>query len=75
MLRARKQGLSVWFNEFIVGPSIQKQMEEGIVESSFGVVLLSPEFFAKKWTIHELDGLLAIETGRVAWILRREGLR
>src|SRR5438552_8122036 len=65
----RKQGLSVWFNEFVVGLSIREQMEEGIVESSFGVVLLSPEFFAKKWTIHELDGLLAIETPQDVRIL------
>lgn len=58
-LQAR--GLTVWFNQFIVGPSIREQMETGLLESDFGIVMLSPEFFNKKWTRHELDALLGLE--------------
>jgi hypothetical protein len=55
------RGLLVWFNSFIVGPSIREQMEQGLRDSDFGVVVLSPEFFAKKWTRQELDALFALE--------------
>lgn len=60
-LQAR--GLSVWFNRFIVGPSIREQMERGLVDSDFGIVMLSPHFLAKakKWARHELDALMGIE--------------
>ncbi|HVF74856.1 MAG TPA: toll/interleukin-1 receptor domain-containing protein [Acidimicrobiales bacterium] len=59
-LRAR--GLTVWFNRFIVGPSIREQMEAGLLESDFGIVMLSPEFFSKKWTRNELDALMGLES-------------
>lgn len=55
------RGLRVWFNSFIVGPSIREQMEQGLRECDFGVVVLSPEFFLKKWTRAELDALFALE--------------
>ncbi len=58
----KQRGLTVWFNRFIVGPSIREQMESGLRESDFGIVMLSPEFFAKKWTRHELDALFGLES-------------
>lgn len=58
----KQRGLTVWFNEFIVGPSIREQMERGLGDSDFGVVLLSPEFFSKKWAQHELDALMGLES-------------
>jgi hypothetical protein len=57
----RERGMTVWFNSFIVGPSIRAQMEEGLAKSDFGVVLLSPRFFAKRWTREELDALFSLE--------------
>ncbi len=57
----RSRGLRVWFNSFIVGPSVREQMEQGLRECDFGVVILSPEFFFKKWTRTELDALFALE--------------
>lgn len=57
----RSRGLIVWFNAFIVGPSIREQMEKGLRDSDFGIVLLSPEFFAKRWTQQELDALMGLE--------------
>ena len=57
----RAQGFTVWFNSFLVGPSIRDQMDVGLTESDFGVVLISPNFFAKKWSRNELDALFGLE--------------
>lgn len=53
------RGLSVWFDEIKikVGQSIRQEIEKGIDQARFGVVVLSPEFFAKHWTQAELDAL------------------
>jgi hypothetical protein len=39
------------------------------MESRFGVVILSPAFFAKEWPNKELDGLVAREDSRGKVIL------
>ena len=56
-----RRGFRIWFNSFIVGPSIRAQMETGLRTSEFGIVVLSPEFFAKQWTTNELDALFGLE--------------
>lgn len=52
-------GLTVWFDELKikVGQSIRQEIETGISGAKFGVVVLSPSFFAKQWTQAELDAL------------------
>ncbi|MGI8792367.1 MAG: TIR domain-containing protein [Acidimicrobiales bacterium] len=54
-------GLTVWFDEIKikVGQSIRQEIEKGIAHARFGVVILSPEFFAKQWTQAELDALFS----------------
>jgi hypothetical protein len=56
-------GLSVWYDEFelTVGDSLRKSIDRGLVNSRFGIVVLSPHFFAKNWTEYELNGLVARE--------------
>lgn len=56
-------GLRVWFDEWTLklGDSLRRRIDEGLRSSSFGVVVLSPSFFAKDWPQAELDGLFAIE--------------
>lgn len=56
-LKARK--LSVWFDEatLSVGDSLRTKIEEGVSASTFGVVILSHHFFAKRWPKSELNGL------------------
>lgn len=56
-------GLSVWYDEFTleVGDSIRKKIDEGLAESRYGVVVLSPSFFSKSWPQEELDGLYSRE--------------
>ena len=55
------RGLSVWFDEIKikVGQSIRQEIEKGISNARFGVVILSPAFFAKQWTQAELDALFS----------------
>jgi hypothetical protein len=59
----RKYGLSVWFDESTlkVGDSLRRSIEAGLANSRFGVVILSPSFFAKNWPQSELNGLSARE--------------
>lgn len=59
----RDTGLRVWYDEFVltVGDSLRRKIDEGLAHSRFGVVVLSPSFFAKNWPQYELDGLVATE--------------
>jgi TIR domain len=58
------QRYSVWFDEYElrVGDSLRRAIDQGLSNSRFGVVVLSPNFFAKEWPQRELDGLTARET-------------
>src|SRR6266542_1724069 len=53
----------VWYDEFElrVGDSLRQSIDQGLVNSRFGIVVLSPAFFAKNWPQYELNGLTARE--------------
>lgn len=55
------RGHAVWFDiyEMTLGDSLLQKIQRGLVDSRFGVVILSPSFFEKPWPLHELDGLAA----------------
>jgi hypothetical protein len=59
----RAKGLRVWYDEFTLslGDSLSSSIDQGLAGSRFGVVILSPSFFLKKWPRRELDGLTAKE--------------
>jgi hypothetical protein len=59
------EGWKVWYDEFelIVGDSLNRSINAGLAACDFGVVVLSPHFFAKEWPQRELDGLTAREIG------------
>lgn len=59
----RSMGHSVWYDEFQlrVGDSLRRSIDKGLATSRFGIVVLSPSFFAKQWPQYELDGLVAKE--------------
>ncbi len=61
----RQNGLEVWYDEFTlkVGDSLRRAIDRGLQHSRYGVVVLSPAFFAKEWPQKELDGLVAKEVG------------
>ncbi|MFA5388228.1 MAG: TIR domain-containing protein [Candidatus Omnitrophota bacterium] len=56
--------LEVWFDEFSlsIGDSLRESIDKGLSKSRFGVVVLSRNFFKKKWPTNELNGLFARET-------------
>lgn len=65
-------GFKVWYDDFVlnVGDSLSRSIDRGIVNSEYGLVVLSPHFFAKGWTERELAGLTAREVaGRRKLIL------
>lgn len=57
------RGLQIWYDEFrlTVGDSLRRSIDKGLAASRFGIVVLSPDFFAKNWPQYELDGLVAKE--------------
>lgn len=59
-------GMRVWYDDFelTVGDSLRESIDRGLANSRFGIVVLSPAFFAKGWTNYELNGLVAREVGR-----------
>jgi TIR domain len=61
--RLREEHIEVWYDEFTlrVGDSLRRSIDKGLSQSRFGVVVLSPSFFAKGWPQRELDGLVARE--------------
>lgn len=56
----RECGLKVWYDEFElrIGDSLRRKIDQGIANSRFGIVVLSPSFIAKGWPAYELDGLV-----------------
>lgn len=53
-------GLRVWYDEFElkIGDSLRRKIDKGLVNSHFGVIVLSKSFFGKGWPNYELDGLV-----------------
>ncbi|MFG1655855.1 DUF1883 domain-containing protein [Micromonospora chersina] len=56
----RERGVTVWLDEteLRIGDSLRRKIDEGLANSSFGVVIFSRSFFAKGWPQYELDGLV-----------------
>lgn len=59
--KLRDSGARVWFDEFTltIGDGLHGAIDKGLAKSRFGIVVLSPSFFAKNWPQYELDGLTA----------------
>ncbi|MFA6543328.1 MAG: toll/interleukin-1 receptor domain-containing protein [Limisphaerales bacterium] len=60
---ALRKHFDVWFDEFElkVGDSLRNKIDAGLRDCDYGVVVLSPAFFSKKWPVAELNGLFAQE--------------
>lgn len=56
----QSEGLRVWYDEFElrIGDSLRRKIDQGLANSRFGLVVLSPSFIAKGWTNYELDGIV-----------------
>jgi len=59
--------LDVWCLE--IGASLSMSIQQGLVESRFGIVILSHAFFAKQWPRTELGAMLAAQNTQARVIL------
>jgi len=57
------KGYTVWLDQFQLhlGDPLLEKIDDGLSSCGFGVVILSPSFFGKKWDRRELAGLAARE--------------
>ncbi len=55
----RKVGVKVWYDDFTltVGDSLREKIDEGLARSRYGIVVLTPNFFERRWAQIELNGL------------------
>jgi hypothetical protein len=69
--KLKQKGMNLWYDEFSlkIGDSLRESIDHGLANSRYGVVVLSPNFFQKRWPQNELDGLFAMETGNRMRIL------
>lgn len=53
-------GIKVWYDEFSLklGDSLRESIDKGIVNSAYGLIIISKEFIEKKWTNWELNGFI-----------------
>jgi hypothetical protein len=60
---ALRQSFEVWFDEFSLraGDSLRSSIDDGLRKCDYGIVVLSPHFLGKKWTVSEINGLFALE--------------
>lgn len=63
LARALRETFDVWYDEYslVAGMSLLEEISKGIAATDYGIVVLSPNFFAKKWPQTELNGLFALE--------------
>lgn len=59
----KQNGFEVWYDEFElkIGDSLRKKIDSGLINSRFGIVIISPSFVKKNWTEYELNGMVARE--------------
>ncbi|MEJ2395279.1 MAG: toll/interleukin-1 receptor domain-containing protein [Candidatus Thiodiazotropha sp.] len=57
----KERGLKVWFDSAVLAAndSLLQSINVGLDACPFGVILLSDEYFGRKWTEHELSKLLS----------------
>ncbi|MGH1556981.1 toll/interleukin-1 receptor domain-containing protein [Caulobacter segnis] len=48
----QEQQIDVWYDEISIeyGASLRQAIDRGLAEARYGLVVLSPAFFAKPWT-------------------------
>jgi hypothetical protein len=58
--RLEKAGFDIWYSgrELRVGDSVTQTIVDGLRESRFGIVIFSPTYVSKMWTLREFFSLL-----------------
>lgn len=56
----KASGVTIWYDTDNIGwgQSIRKEIDKGLANSKYGIVVISPSFIEKYWTNYELDGIL-----------------
>ena len=56
-------GCNVWYDETMLKPgdSLRRSIDKGLVDSRYGIVVISPAFIKKSWPEYELNGMVAKE--------------
>lgn len=64
-------GLSIWYDEFTlkVGDSLSKSIDNGLLNSDYGIMIISQSFLSKGWPDYEYRSLLSREIGNKPVIL------
>jgi len=64
-------GIKVWYDEFELkmGDSLRRSIDHGLINSRYGIVVLSSSFFKRDWTNYELDGFVNKEMNGMKVIL------
>jgi TIR domain len=63
-LSAIPEEFRVWYSEYelTLGDRLLAKIDAGLKNCDYGIVVLSPHFFAKRWPREELEGLFQLET-------------
>ncbi|QWV00265.1 toll/interleukin-1 receptor domain-containing protein [Francisella salimarina] len=56
-------GVRIWYDELTlkVGDSLREKIDQGLIKSKFGTIVLSSSFISKSWTKYELNSMVAKE--------------
>lgn len=67
----KKFDIKVWYDEFElkIGDSLRKSIDKGLINSRYGIVILSTSFFKRNWTQYELNGFVNREMNGMNVIL------
>jgi broad specificity phosphatase PhoE len=59
----KRRELRVWYDEhsLSVGDGLRRTIDDALTKAEFGVVVVSPAYLRKEWTMAELDGLVALQ--------------
>lgn len=59
----KEYGFRIWYDEFEleIGDSLRESIDQGLVNSRYGIVIISEKFLDKNWTKYELNSLVAKE--------------
>ena len=60
VIELQQLGIKVWYDEFELklGDSLRKSIDKGLINSRYGIVVLSKSFFNRNWTQYELNGFV-----------------
>jgi len=60
----KRRGIKCWLDSenIQLGDSIRRKIDTGLSRSRYGLVIISPDYIKKKWTLAELDAIFGKES-------------